>query len=268
MLVLITGAAGRIGTMVRPRLRAEGVSLRLMDVVAPTDLQDGEETIVGSVTDRRVLTDAMHGVEAVVHLAGIAVEAAWDDILDANVTGTQSVLQSAVDAGVARLVLASSNHAAGFWTRSEAAERGLLADVATRPDTFYGWSKAAGEALARLYHDRFGIDVVALRIGSSSAEPPDVRALSTWLSPRDTAELIWVALRDPRAAGFHIVWGVSANTRRWWSSAEGEAIGYTPKDDAEAYAAALLADAVWDTTDPTLFLVGGSFCRSPLGEPM
>ncbi|HEV7360111.1 MAG TPA: NAD(P)-dependent oxidoreductase [Mycobacterium sp.] len=115
MLVLITGAAGRIGTMVRPRLRAEGVSLRLMDVVAPTDIQDGEETIVGSVTDRRGLTDAMHGVDAVVHLAGIAVEAAWDDILEANVTGTQSVLQSAVDAGVTRLVLASSNHAAGFW---------------------------------------------------------------------------------------------------------------------------------------------------------
>ena len=93
--------------MVRPRLRAEGVSLRLMDVMAPTDFQDGEETIVGSVTDRRVLTDAMHGVDTVVHLAGIAAEAAWDDILDANVTGTQSVLQSAVDAGVTRLVLAS-----------------------------------------------------------------------------------------------------------------------------------------------------------------
>jgi uronate dehydrogenase len=127
--------------------------------------------------------------------------------------------------------------------------------------------KAAGEALSRLYHDRFGLDVVNIRIGTSAVEPPDVRALAAWMSPRDTVRVFASALSD-QVTGFHIVWGVSNNTRRWWTLDEGAAIGYKPVDDAEHYADARLAESAWNPNDPALYRVGGPFCDAPLGEPM
>jgi uronate dehydrogenase len=109
----------------------------------------------------------------------------------------------------------------------------LADDVAPRPDTNYGWSKAAIEALGRLYHDRYGLNVICLRIGNCADEPSSVRDLSVWLSPDDAARLVEAAVA---ATGWHLVGGVSANTRRWRSTAGGEAIGYRPCDDAEEWA--------------------------------
>jgi uronate dehydrogenase len=265
--VLVTGAAGLIGGMLRTGLATPGRTLRLLDPTAIIPAP-GEQLIPGSVTDRDLLAKAVDGVDAVIHLGGVSSEGSWADVLSVNVDGTQAVLQSAVDAGVGKVVLASSNHAAGFWTRDDAGDGQFLrAGVAPRPDTFYGWSKAAGEALSRLYHDRFGLDVVNIRIGTSAVEPPDVRALATWMSPRDTVRVFAAALSD-QVTGFHIVWGVSNNTRRWWTLDEGAAIGYKPVDDAEHYADALLAESAWNPNDPALYRVGGPFCGAPLGEPM
>lgn len=169
--------------------------------------------------------------------------------------------------GVTRVVTASSNHAVGFWTHDEAGETALAGDVETRPDGFYGWSKAAIEALGRLYHDRFGIDVINLRIGSSFDRPPNYRGLASWMSPADTARLIEASL-SARANGFHTVWGVSNNTRGWWSQAQGAVIGYEPEDDSEVFAEELLADHEWTFDDPILQRVGGAFCDHPLGQRM
>ena len=169
-----------------------------------------------------------------VHLAGIPTEAPWPDILDVNVTGSQTVLHAAAEAGVRTVVVASSNHAAGFWERP--GDGSLLPDdVAPRPDSFYGWSKAAVESLGRLYHERYGLTVVNLRIGWCSRHPYDRRGAEIWLSPDDVGRLVEAALA-PTVTGFHTVWGVSANTTSWWSRAGGEAIGYRPQDDSEAYA--------------------------------
>lgn len=259
--VLVTGAAGSIGTDLRPRLARPGRVLRLMDLVPVPDPGPGEEVVTGSVTDRDAVAAAVADVDAVVHLAGIPDEAPWAQIVRINVDGTQAVLDAAVRAGVGHVVLASSNHAAGFHTRGDGP---LPATVEPRPDTFYGWSKAAVEALGRLYHDRSGTHVVCLRIGSWSQRPRDVRALSTWISPDDGGRLVEAALA---AQGFHTVWGVSANTRRWWSLEEGAALGYHPVDDAEAHAAGLLGDADGpDLADPVHHRVGGSFTAQPLGE--
>lgn len=262
MTLLLTGAAGNMGTLLRPRLARPGRLLRLLDTTA-LDAGPGEEAVTGSVTDPAAVAAAVEGADAVVHLAGISGEAGWDEILDVNVVGTRTVLDAAVAADVRTVVLASSNHAVGFRTRGDGTP--LPATVAQAPDTYYGWSKAAGEGLGRLYHERYGLTVVSVRIGSCFASPTNPRALATWLSPDDAARLVEAAV-DPGTRGHHVVWGVSANTRRWWSLDEGAAIGFHPRDDAEVFAADVLAGGPEpDPADPVHHRVGGAFCDLPLG---
>lgn len=256
--VLLTGAAGRIGTVLRGGLPERGWALRSLDVVPLTDARPGEEQVVADVTDLAAMTDAADGAGAVVHLGGISGESTWAAISHVNIDGTQCVLEAARQAGVPRVVLASSNHATGFTPRPSS---GLLGedDGRPRPDTFYGVSKVAMEALGSLYADRYGLDVVCLRIGTATPEPTTTRHLATWLSPRDQVDLVDAALRAP-APGFAVVWGVSANTRGWWDLAAARALGYQPVDDAEPYAAALTeAHGEPDPADPVHGRVGGEF---------
>ena len=264
--ILITGAAGRIGGMLRARLAGPDRILRLLDVVPPEPAADGEPAEVlpaASVTDADAVRRAMAGVDAVIHLGGIPAEDSWENIVSVNIDGTRTILEQARLAGVPRVVLASSNHAVGFIRQADWPDGEVPAGVPPQPDSYYGVSKAAMEALGSLYHSRFSIDIVCLRIGTCEYEPPDSRSLATWLSADDMGRLAEAAVSAP-SVGFRIVWGISRNTRRWWSLAEGEAIGYQPRDDAEAY-----ADRV-PQVDPayTTDLLGGLFCEAPLGEPM
>jgi hypothetical protein len=137
-----------------------------------------------------------------------------------------------------------------------------------RPDSLYGWSKAAMEACGRLYADEYGMHIICLRIGMCLPEPVDLRSLAMWLSPDDCARLIEACLAVAKP-GYRIVWGISRNTRRWCSLADGEDIGYYPQDDAEAYAGALIArfgEPDWEA-DPVLNRVGGIWCAAELGVP-
>jgi uronate dehydrogenase len=256
--VLVTGAAGRIGTWLRGGLPERGWSVRCLDVVPVPDVRPGEEHVVADVTDLAAVTDAAQGVDAVVHLAGVVGESTWPAISHANIEGTYATLEAARRAGVQRVVLASSNHASGFTPRPAA---GLLReeDAPPRPDTYYGVAKVAMEALGSLYADRYGMDVVCLRIGSAFAEPTTTRMLATWLSPADSVSLVEAALRAP-SPGFSVVWGVSANTRNWWDLTAARALGYEPADDAEVYAEALIeAHGEPDPADPVFARVGGQY---------
>ncbi|WP_433873276.1 NAD-dependent epimerase/dehydratase family protein [Saccharopolyspora sp. CA-218241] len=260
--ILITGASGTIGRMLRERLRAPGRTLRLLDKVAPPEGGPGEdvEPMAGSVTDTALLTEACRDVDAVLHLAALPVENTWERILAVNVDGTRALLEAARGAGVPRVVLASSNHAAGFHP---ATGTDLPAEAAPRPDTYYGFSKAATEALGSLYHSRYGMDVLCLRIGAYGDRPDDERGLSIWLSPEDGGRLFEACLSTP-SPGFRVVWGVSANTRRLVSRAEGEAIGYHPRDDAEVFADQVRFFPPGTERD----FLGGTFTTAALGEPM
>ncbi len=250
-LTLITGAAGRIGSYLRPRLTGR---LRLLDVVS---IVDADDVVIGSLTDADTMAEACRGVDAIVHLGGIPNEAPWAEILAANIDGTHTVLEAARAAGVRRVILASSNHAAGFQPRGD---EPLPADIAPRPDTYYGVSKAAIEALGRLYADRFGMDIACLRIGTCADRPTDQRGLATWLSPDDVARLVQACL-DAEPFGYRVIWGVSANTRRWWSLTEAEDLGYRSRSDAEVF-----ADEVPPTPGEYDDLVGGPFVAKPLGQ--
>jgi nucleoside-diphosphate-sugar epimerase len=266
----MTGAAGNMGRLLRPLLRRDDRILRLADLTEIEDVQAGEETIAADVTDPDAMAKACQGVDAVLHLGGISLEAAFEDVLAVNVVGTQNLLRAAVEAGVPKVLLASSNHAAGFYRREQVppGSDGLPDEAPARPDTFYGWSKAAIESLGSLYHSRYGIDVTALRIGTCFVEPTDVRSLSTWLAPRDAARLVEAALSQPQP-GFRVVWAISDNTRRWWSLSGSRALGYEPAENAERFAESrIAAGGEPDLTDPLHDLVGGGFCQAPLGEAM
>jgi uronate dehydrogenase len=237
MRVLVTGAAGSIGTVLLPGLTGRGHEVVGLDrSTAP----DGSDTAWYAVdcTDpdavEAVFADVARsgGVEAVVHLAGIPTEASLTDELDSHVVSTAALLDAMVRHGVDRIVYASSNHAVGRTPRSDL----LTTDVRPRPDTFYGVAKVAAEALLSLYVDRHGIDAVALRIGSFLPQPETRRGLSTWLSHDDAVRMVDAAITAP-APGFAVVYGISANSRGWWDLEPGRALGYRPEDDAETYAA-------------------------------
>jgi uronate dehydrogenase len=265
--ILITGAAGGIGTMLRSRLAAPGRVLRLLDVTPiAAPIGPGEEAVTASVTDMAAMTAACAGADAIVHLGGIPGEAPWERILDVNINGTYTVFEAARRAGVPRVVFASSNHAVGFTPPSQFP----VPDFAfPAPDTYYGASKAAGEALGSLYVNRYGLDIVCIRILSCFDKPKHPRMLATWLSPDDAARLFEACLTAP-SPGFQVIYGVSANARGGWVSLAGaRALGYQPLDDAEDYAADLIAAyGEADPDDRTFEYLGGDFTSPALDAPL
>jgi uronate dehydrogenase len=258
--ILITGAAGLIGTMLRPRLARPGRTLRLLDTapLATGPAGPGEESVTASVTDLGAMTAACAGVDAVIHLAAISAEAAWERIAAVNIGGTYAVFEAARRAGVPRVVYASSNHAVGFAPRGGFP----VPDYAfPAPDTYYGVAKVTGEALAALYHHRYGMDTICLRILTCREKPTTARSLSTWLSPGDAGRLFEACLTVPEP-GFRVAYGVSANSRGGWVSlAEARSLGYEPLDDAEAHAAEVIAEhGEPDPADPVFAHLGGEYC--------
>lgn len=252
--VLVTGAAGRIGRTVCAGLAERGWQVRGLDLVALPEGVAGRTADLTSPESDVVLAELLTGAYGVVHLAGIPGEADWPTIVRTNIDTTQRVLEACRLAGVRRVVYASSNHTTGYTPRRD---EPLPADEPIRPDTYYGVSKVASEALGALYADRHGIQFVALRIGTYRPEPPDERSLATWLSPRDAVDLVDASLTGP-VDGFTVVWGISDNTRAWWSLAEARALGYQPSDDAEAWADQY---AGTEKNPDVLRLVGGRFTQ-------
>jgi uronate dehydrogenase len=248
--VVITGAAGRIGTALRASLPEYGWTLRCLDRTA------GDGIVIGDVTSPDDLDAIVAGADAILHLAGQPTEAPWPVIRDANLDGTYQVFEAARRHGVGRVVYASSNHAVGFTPL----DGELPADIPPRPDTLYGVSKVFGEALGRYYVDRYDLQVACLRIGTFAERPPDLRSLSTWLSPADCTRLVDACLRS-EALTYSIVWGISANTRRTWSLEAGYALGYFPAEDAELWAGSLPDTQAY----PSDAFVGGGFTSEGFG---
>ena len=256
MRVAITGAAGRIGRRLMPGLADAGHAVRGIDVVRPDESWADRVTIADVGTDDAALTDVLTGADAVVHLAAMAGESDFPTALDAHVGLTHRLLEGARQLNVGRVVYASSNHAVGFTPRASM----VPIETRIRPDTFYGFGKAAAEALCSLYHDRHGLAVACLRIGSFRECPTTRRELSTWLSVGDAIRLVDACLRTSDL-GFAIVYGISNNTRAWWDLAPGRAIGYHPADDAERWAADIEATPPSEADELDGRYLGGAFAR-------
>jgi uronate dehydrogenase len=261
--VLITGAAGHIGKVLRQGLRGRYELLRLSDIAPLGSAASGEEVLQADIQDFAATRESMAGIDTVVHLGGVIVETDWEKIMPVNIAGTYNVFEAARQQGVKRVIFASSNHAIGFYRRSQ-----RIDDTAQpRPDTRYGLSKAFGEALGHLYADKHGMGVACLRIGTCRERPDEVRHLATWQSHRDIIQLVYRCIEAPQLH-FIIAYGVSNNPRSLWdNSAAQRQLGYVPEDSAESFAAELLARAEPVDTVGGLFH-GGPFCSMEFdGDP-
>lgn len=267
MRVLVTGAAGSIGTVVCAGLLERGYDVAGLDMAPEPGGFPGPWYTADCTDPDAVMAtfDALEQagpVDGVVHLASIPDEASLPVILESHVTTTAALLDAMVSHGVSRMVYASSNHAVGRTPRTEH----LTVDVPPRPDTFYGVGKVAAEALLRLYVDRYSLDVVACRIGSFLPQPETRRHLSTWLSHDDAVRMVHAGLTAPDP-GFGVLYGISANTRAWWDLEAGRALGYDPRDDAETFADAIEATPATADDESDSAHVGGPFATETYYRP-
>jgi uronate dehydrogenase len=228
--LLLTGAAGGLGTALRERLKANCDVLRLSDKSAFGGALPGEEIVLADLANAAEVDAMVAGVDAIVHLGGISVEAPFEAILQANILGVYHLYEAARKHGVKRVVFASSNHVTGFYKQSET----ITADHPARPDSYYGVSKAFGEDLSRFYFDRHGIETACVRIGSSFPEPKDRRMLATWLSFDDLHRLISACLSTP-VLGHSIVFGMSNNAVTWWDNSRARHLGFVPQDSSDVF---------------------------------
>lgn len=248
--VVLTGAGGAIGRVLRAHFLETGRPVRYTDIkplpVDPAETRDATDAaardaetapfIQGDLSDPAFCRTLLEGAGAIVHMAGISVDQPLETLLQHNYLALFHVYEAARQCGVRRIVYASSNHATGMY----ACDITLDPTMPVSPDSQYGLSKVWGEGLARLYWEKHGIETVCLRIGSFQPRPVSVRHLSTWLSHRDACALVDAGLDTP-GVGFDIVYGMSANTRAWWDNSRAR-VDYHPQDNAEEYAEQILAE--------------------------
>jgi len=234
--LLITGAAGRLGSELRRGLAPLARRLRLADVADIKDVQPNEEAVICDLAHEAAILQLTQGVDAIVHFGGVPLERGWDEILNANIRGSYHIYEGARKHGVKRVVYASSVHAIGY----HALEDQIDANAPHRPDGLYGLSKCFVEDLGRLYWDKFGIETAALRIFSSFPEPADRRMLWSWLSFDDCVRLVTAALTAPRV-GFTLSFGMSDNAVKPVDNRLAAHLGYRAQDNTEAFRAGVEA---------------------------
>ncbi|WP_118183464.1 NAD-dependent epimerase/dehydratase family protein [Paraburkholderia phosphatilytica] len=253
--ILVTGAAGALGSVLRESLRPYAAQLTLNDREPLGDLRENERHFVCDLADRDAVFKMMDGVDMVIHLGGAPRENTFQVILDSNIAGSYHIYEAARQCGVKRVIYASSVHAIGFYECVQTID----ANVPQRPDSLYGVSKAFVENLSRYYFDKFGLESVCMRIGSCFPKPVDRRMLATWLSYDDFSRLCIRALITP-SVGHMIVYGNSNNSANFWDNSQAGYLGYRPQDSADAYAAEVHANTeARDPRHPAVRFQGGQF---------
>lgn len=254
--VLVTGAAGGIGTRLRKLLKGVYPQLVWSDIKAPANLAPDEKFIQADLADLAAVEKLVAGVDGIVHLGGVSVERPWDEILPANIVGCYNLFEAARRKKVKRVVFASSNHAMGFYPRT----RRIDVDRVVRPDGYYGVSKAFGESMGALYAYKHGLRVTCLRIGNFDDIPVDHRRMSIWLKPDDLVQLIRIGLDHPDLR-FEVFYGASDNERGWWDNSAAFRYGYKPTGKSEAHMKEAMEGQAKLKPDPVAdWYQGGMFC--------
>ncbi len=253
--ILLTGAAGGLGRMLRDRIKPWADIVRLSDLADLGPAREGEEVVQCDLADKAAVLALMEGVDAVLHFGGVSTEQAFDVIMQGNILGVANLYEAIHKCGVRRTVFASSNHTMGLYRTTDLVD----ADMPPRPDGFYGVSKVFGESLSRYYYDRFGIETVCLRIGSCFPEPANTRMMVTWLSADDLVELLRCSLFAPRV-GHTIAFGVSDNKAKWWDDRHSRHLGFVPKDSSTQFSALFPDNGNFAPADDiTITYQGGGF---------
>jgi uronate dehydrogenase len=254
--LLLTGAAGGIGKVMRARVGAFAEILRVSDLPAalPSTAAPHEEVEPCDLADKQAVDALAAGCDAVIHLGGVSVERPFEEILEANIKGVYNLYEGARRHGVKRIVFASSNHVTGFYRQDEKIDAHAL----RRPDGYYGLSKSFGEDMAQFYFDRYGIETVSIRIGSAFPEPTNCRMMASWLSYDDLHELLRLSLFTPEV-GHTVVYGASDNAVTWWDNRHAARLGFVPRDSSEPFRAKVEAQPAPAANDPVAVLQGGAF---------
>ena len=253
--LLLTGAGGGLGKMLRERIKPWAEVIRLSDINEIAPAGPGEEVVRCDLGDRKAVMDMLEGVDAVLHFGGISVEDEFETIMNANILGLHHLYEGVHKRGIKRVIYASSSHVVGYYPTTQMVD----ASMPLRPDGMYGVSKCFGEALSRYYYDRFGIETVCLRIGSSFDEPRNARMMTTFLAYDDLVELIRCALFTPRV-GHTITFGVSDNPVRWWDNREASHLGFQAQRSSREFADRFPQTGTWsDPADVTALYQGGPF---------
>jgi len=260
--IVLTGAAGRLGGYLRKPLAAKCETLVSTDIAPLTDsLIKGESFVQADLADYAKMAEIIKGADMVVHFGGHPDEKPFEDILHANIIGSYNIWQAAHEAGVRRIVYASSIHAVGLHPKTTA----INIHTPHRPDSYYGLAKCFAEDMAKLYWDKKGLEAVCLRI-LSCANVTNSRALGSWLSYDDLIHLVERAVDTP-TTGFAVIYGVSNNDRSPVDNTGASFLGYRPRDNAEQFAEDILANAPDpDPRDPDQMMHGGPFATTDLGE--
>ena len=232
--VLLTGAAGRIGTAFR-EAHGERYRFRLADLktdmLADTPGED-HEVVPLDIADAGACREACAGIDTVIHLAADpSPEADWESsLLPNNIEAVVNIFCAASEAGCRRVVFASSVHAVGGLQDDEA----IADDAPPRPVNLYGASKAFGEAVASTYSAQ-GLSGIAIRIGAYDApwfhESGDATAAMAYVSARDLNDLLVLCI-ETADIPYAVVAGISDNARKRFNLIQTrQLLGYEPKDD-------------------------------------
>ncbi len=235
--IAVTGAAGHVGSGLRKELLSKGYQLLLLDRNAITDAQPNEQAAQIDINEQERLTELLKGCDAVVHLAACTTDAPWPDQVKLSIEGTISLLEAARNAGVERVIYASSHHVVGLHPRTPP-----LSDTAIlRPDSRYGVGKAFGEAIGALYAFKYDMRLMCIRIGNVNTRPIDRRRLGSWFSWRDLGQMVAIGIEHPEIR-FEIVYGNSDGSGRNYDNRSAYALGYRPQDSSEPYEAEVLRE--------------------------
>jgi len=254
--IAVTGATGNVG---REVIEAFEPTDHELSPISRTEYEDIDTQLL-DVEDRERFVDLIEGHDILIHLAANpSPDAEWDAVVGPNIEGTYNAYEAAVRNSLDRVVFASTNHVVNMYTigdptESESMREGpveaIHPEVPPLPDSYYGVSKVAGEALGNLYAHREGLEVVNLRIGwlqstdqlADNVDDPGVEsrfARAMFLSPRDCQQAILAASTAELPENSVTVNVVSRNDTRFLSLTEShQQIGYRPRDNA----AEILAD--------------------------
>ncbi len=259
--VLLTGAAGNVGSDIRAMLAERYDKVVLTDISELRfPLLENEEFYQGDITDDSFVESLVAKVDGVVHLAcAHGLELPFAKSMSINIDATHCLLTASVKHDVKAFVFASSHHALGFTPRPSGCEDRLDHFSPTRPDSYYGFSKVAGEALCALFSDRDALKTFVIRIGNVDPKVADPRRLQIWSSARDIMQLVQIGL-EHTGYRHEIVYGISECPNSYFDNSNAYRLGYEPKDKALSNLSSPdVLDMLEDPQSISSYVVGGQY---------
>jgi NAD(P)-dependent dehydrogenase (short-subunit alcohol dehydrogenase family) len=233
-LILVTGSSGRIGRAVVQELQARNHRVRGFDRTATPGLRD---MIVGTLTSEADVAQAMRGVHTVIHLAATPDDADFlAEIVPNNIIGVYHIFEEAQKAGVQRLIVASSGQV--VWHQRLRGPFPIDANVQPTPRYWYAAAKVFLEAAGRSFAEKFGMEVIAVRLGWCPRTPEQVEeiraetgAQEVYLSPSDAGRFFACAVEAKLPSKFNVVYATSKPKNPLYDLETTKALlGYEPRE--------------------------------------